>query len=195
MSDTHGPSGEPADPSSEQPADQPSDQPFEQPSDQTGVGSVGDEAAKLFGALSDLARDSTASGADAAGPLSALGGLGGLGGVGGLGATLSGLVDHAAATASEISAHLATGAAECTYCPVCRAVHVVRQTSPEVKTHLAGAASSFLQAMAAMLATLPPSASERQQDPGVERIDLDDTDDLDDPADPGAPDDTEDDDV
>lgn len=131
------------------------------------VGSVGEEAAKLLGALSDWAKDSS-------------GGLGsGLGsGLGaGLGESLSGLADHAAATMSELNDHIATGAPECTYCPVCRTVHVVRQTSPEVKAHLAGAASSFLQAVVGMLATLPPPGSgaggQAGQQGGVERIDLD----------------------
>lgn len=124
------------------------------------LGSVSDEAAKLFGALSDWARDSAAPGA-------------------GLADSLSGLVDQAAATVSEIDAHLATGSGECTYCPICRTVHAVRQTSPEVKAHLAGAASSFLQAVVGLLATLPPPAARPESGAGVERIDLDDPDDPD----------------
>lgn len=127
------------------------------------VGSVGEEAAKLFGALSEWARDS--SGLED--------GLGaGLGG--GLGESLSGLVDHAAATVSEISAHVATGSTECTYCPLCRTVHVIRQTRPEVKAHLAVAASSFLQAMAGLLETVPSRGSDQEPGAGVEHIDLDD---------------------
>ncbi len=57
------------------------------------VGSVGDEAAKLLGALADWAGD------------------------------------HA----RDVDEHLATGDAECLYCPVCRTVHAVRQASPEVE--------------------------------------------------------------
>ncbi len=128
------------------------------------IGSVGEEAAKLFGALSGWAREST--GLDE--------GL-----RGGIGESLSGLAEHAAATVSDINEHLATGSAECTYCPLCRTVHVLRQTSPEVKAHLAGAASSFLQAMVGVLATLPPPSSSQSAQPsgaGVERIDLDDPD-------------------
>ena len=67
------------------------------------VGSVAEEAAKLVGALSEWARD---HGSD-------------------LGEGLSGLVDHAAASAREVNEHLATGAAECTWCPLCRTVHAV----------------------------------------------------------------------
>lgn len=137
------------------------------------VGSVGEEAAKLFGALTEWARDS-------AGPEAGLGGGPG-GGLGaGLGETLSDLAGHAAATVSELNAHVATGAAECSYCPLCRTVHVIRQTNPEVKAHLVGAASSFLQAMVGLLATVPPPSSGQAPGNGVEHIDLDDPDDEDD---------------
>ena len=118
------------------------------------VGSVGEEAAKLLGALSEWARD---SGSD----------LGG-----GLGQSLTGLAGQAAATVADISAHIDTGAPECTFCPICRTVHVVRQTSPEVKAHLATAASSFLQAVVGLLATVPPPGSVAKGS-DFERIDLD----------------------
>ncbi len=115
-----------------------------------GIGNVGEEAAKLLGALSDWARD---QGSD-------------------VGEGLGGLASHAASSLQDINEHLATGSAECTYCPVCRTVHAVRQTSPEVRAHLTQAASSLLHAAAGFLATLPnPDASGRGQ--GVERIDLD----------------------
>lgn len=129
------------------------------------VGSVSDEAAKLFGALSEWARD---SGAGAAGT-----GLGT-----GLGQTLSGLAGHAAGAASGLGAHLDTGldtgAPECTVCPVCRTVHVIRSTSPEVKAHLATAASSLLQAVAGLLAPPPPPSGAPTKP--YERIDLDEDD-------------------
>lgn len=154
MSDPH----EPQDP------DQPG-----QP-DQPDVGSVGEEAAKLLGALSDWAKD---SGADA-----------GAGRGAGLGASLGGLTGMAAERLGDLNDHLATGAAECTYCPVCRTVHAIRGTSPEVRAHLASAASSFFQAVTSALATLPPPGSHpgpgATRDPGtgpLERIDLDGDDD------------------
>ena len=131
------------------------------------VGNVGEEAAKLLGALSEWARDSS-------------GGLGaGLGaGLGpGLGQSISGLAGHAAHAVSEVNEHLATGAPECTYCPVCRTVHVVRAASPEVKAHLATAASSFLQALAGVLASLPAGAAGSAPGTEFEKIDLDGDDD------------------
>lgn len=93
--------------------------------DEPDVGSVADEAAKLFGALADWAKD---------------------------------------------TAHV-PGAAECTYCPVCRTVHAVRQLNPEVRAQLATAATSLLQAASGLLATAVPDA--RPERSGVEHIDLD----------------------
>ena len=129
-----------------------------EPSD--GVGSLAEEAAKLLGALSGLARE---QGAD-------------------LGEGLSSLTDKAAAAAHDLEQHIATGGEDCVYCPVCRAIHLVRQTSPEVRAHLAVAASSLVQAAAGMLATSPTDG--RRSRDGVEHIDLDgdvSMDDLDEP--------------
>ncbi len=100
-----------------------------------GIGNVGEEAAKLLGALSDWTRD---QGSD-------------------VGQGLGGMASQAAASLHDINEHLATGSAECTYCPVCRTVHAVRQTSPEVRAHLTQAATSLLHAAAGFLATLAAS--------------------------------------
>lgn len=131
-----------------------SDEPDGPDAPQEDVGSVGEEAAKLFGALSDWASDH--------GPELSHG--------------LSGLAGQAAAAARGVGEHVDTGAAECAYCPVCRTVHALRQASPEVRDHLAVAAGSLLQAAAGVLA-----ATARGGDPGrrgdVERIDLDGDDD------------------
>lgn len=80
----------------------------------------------------------------------------------------------------------ATGAPECDWCPVCRAVHLVRECSPEVRTHLASAAASLMQAAAGLMAAAarePGRAPDREsgREPGsggarpdgVEHIDLD----------------------
>lgn len=94
------------------------------------VGSLADEAARLFGALSDWARDAT----------------------------------------EESDEHEHTGSPECTWCPLCRTVHAVRQAAgPEVRGHLAVAASALLQAAAGVLAA---AASDAPRDAGVEHIDL-----------------------
>lgn len=116
----------------------------------SGVGSVGEEAARLFGAFADLARD---QGSD-------------------LGSGLAGLASYAAGALRDVDAHVAPGDAACTYCPVCRTVHLVRQTSPEVRAHLGSAAASLAQAAAGLLATAV-SQEHRAGAGGVERIDLD----------------------
>lgn len=115
---------------------------------QDSVGSVGEEAAKLLDALSGWARDQRQ---DYAG--TATGAAGAFG--------------HAL---HDVNEHIATGSADCRYCPVCQVIHVVRQTSPEVRTHLAMAAGSLMNAAAGLLAT----QTENRQRPGVEKIDLDD---------------------
>lgn len=71
--------------------------------------------------------------------------------------------------------HLATGAPECTWCPVCRTVHVVRAAaSPEVLGHLASAAASLMQAAAGVLAAAAAGPGQQAaRSDRVETIDLD----------------------
>ena len=98
------------------------------------VGSLTDEAVRLFGAISDWARDAT----------------------------------------EEVDEHVAAGGAECAWCPLCRTVHAVRSAGPEVRTHLAVAASALLQAAAGVLAAAAQSPGHPGHDgAGVEHIDLD----------------------
>ena len=125
------------------------------------VGTEAEEAAKLLGALGDWAKDHGS----------------------GLGQGVADLAGQAARSVKDVDEHLATGAPECTYCPVCRTVHVLRETSPEIRAQLATAATSLLQAASGLLAT---AAGETRRDPsaGVERIDLDDGPDGDWPDDP-----------
>lgn len=72
-----------------------------------------------------------------------------------------------------VGEHLDTGAPECAYCPLCRTVHVLRESSPEVKVHLASAAASLMQAAVTVLnaaATGPgagPSEGEEAHSDGV----------------------------
>jgi hypothetical protein len=115
-----------------------------QSDDHEPVGSVAEEAAKLFGALSGWAREHGDGVSSMAGSM-------------------------AGSMADELHEHLATGSPECAWCPVCRTVAAVRQTSPEVRAHLASAASSLMLAVSGMMATHPPA-----REAGVERIDLDD---------------------
>ena len=123
-----------------------SDETNDEPHDE--VGSVGEEAAKLLGALSGWART---HGGD----------LG------------HGLSDLASASLRDVDEHLATGAPECRYCPVCRVVHAARDVSPEVRTHLVMAGTNLMQAAAALMATATPEEKDRDSG-GVERIDVDD---------------------
>jgi len=111
------------------------------------VGSAAEEAAKLLGAVSEWARE---HGSD-------------------VGSAFGGLADQVSAAAHDVDAHLATGD-DCRYCPLCRAVHVYRSATPEVREHLASAVTSLAQAATAMLATAVP----QQRGTRVERIDLTD---------------------
>lgn len=131
------------------------------------VGSLGEEAARLVGALSGWFSH---VGSD-------------------LGESIDDLAGHARGAASQavhdLDEHLATGAPECTVCPVCRTVHVLREVTPEVRSHLADAASSLAQAALGLAAAVAAEASrvrhasggeESGSTPsdGVQRIDLDD---------------------
>ncbi|QIX26315.1 hypothetical protein ncot_06635 [Nocardioides sp. JQ2195] len=115
------------------------------------VGSVSEEAAKLLGAFSGWARS---QGHD-------------------LGNGLGDLAAGAQRAAHDVNEHLATGASECTMCPICRTVHVVRELSPEVKQHLATASASLMQAAAALMATAVPDETRKPSSDDVEHIDLD----------------------
>jgi hypothetical protein len=120
------------------------------------IGSVGEEAAKLFVALSGWAKDQGAAGAG----------------------TAAGAATAVGEAMHNLNEHIATGGADCKYCPVCQVISAVRATSPEVKAHLAVAASSLMHAAAGVLATHVPDDERKAP---VEKIDLD--------ADPGAWDD------
>lgn len=72
----------------------------------------------------------------------------------------------------DVDQHLATDAPECTYCPVCRTVHVLREAGPDVRTHLAAATASLMQAGAAVLTSVANSGAPRRA-ATVQPIDLD----------------------
>lgn len=117
--------------------------------DRDDVGTLGEEAAKLLGVLSGWAREHAPDAGDG----------------------LSGLASHAASSAHEINDRLATGAVECTVCPLCRAISAVRQVSPEVTAHLSAAVGSLAQAAAALMATTSHTGSGSGD---VEHIDVTD---------------------
>lgn len=117
------------------------------------IGSVGEEAAKLFIALSGWAKEHGSGSAGTA-------------------AEMAGQVTDAL---RDVNAHIATGGDDCKYCPICQVISAVRATSPEVKTHLAVAASSLMHAAAGVLATQVPTEAKGSP---VEKIDLDDWDDA-----------------
>ena len=125
------------------------------------VGSASEEAAKLMGALGDWAKDQRSESANA------------------FAESVTNLITHATAMAGDIGRgldqHVATGSAECVLCPVCRTVHVVREATPEVRTHLASAAASLFQAGAALMNAIgAPPAHAPEEQAGLEKIDLTD---------------------
>jgi hypothetical protein len=103
--------------------------------DADGIGSVAEEAARLFAAFESWVRDA-AGGATAA-----------------------------------VDSHIATGAAECQLCPVCRLISLLRGTRPEVFEHLADATTSMLAAMRAAIEAHERSWGSRERSP-VQHIDI-----------------------
>ena len=65
--------------------------------------------------------------------------------------------------------HLATGATECTVCPLCQTVAALRQVKPETVEHLLDAAASVVAALRTAVAS-PPRPDERHA--GVQHIDI-----------------------
>jgi hypothetical protein len=118
------------------------------------VGSLGEEAAKLFAAAADWAREHTGEAAGSTGR------EGGSAAGWGLGDLLS-------------SEHLATGAPECRWCPLCQAIGLLRSTSPEMKEHLASLVVVGRQLLDSVAdAVAPDDKPERPAKPDVEHIDL-----------------------
>jgi hypothetical protein len=116
------------------------------------VGSLGDEAARLFAAAADWARQHTG--------------------------------DSGTASASSTprfgdwlgQEHIATGAPECRWCPICQAIGLLRTTSPDVKEHVASlvvVARQILDSVAEAVVDDGAGAKPRPEaKPDVEHIDL-----------------------
>lgn len=100
-----------------------------------GVGSVSEEAARLFAAFESWVKE-------AAG-----------------GAT------------TMVDTHIATGAAECQLCPICRMISLFRGSRPEVFEHLVDATTSMLAAMRAVIDAHEHSWASRRHSP-VQHIDI-----------------------
>ena len=97
------------------------------------VGTLAEEATQLFAVLSGIARDQAAQ----------------------YGAGAESVGASAASALRNVNDHIATGDAECTYCPICRVVHAARSASPEVKAHLSSALLSLAQAASSFMAPPP----------------------------------------
>ena len=65
--------------------------------------------------------------------------------------------------------HLATGAAECTVCPLCQGVAALRQVAPETVEHLLDAAASLV---AALRTTVAPESRPDSRPSRVQHIDV-----------------------
>ena len=118
------------------------------------VGTLAEEAVRLVGALSGWARDHVDLGP----------------GLGDLAAeaaeSLHRVHDHGAGP-HPAAAGVAEGA-PCTWCPACRAVRAVRSMSPEVRAHLASAATSLVHAAAEALSTPVPDDDRRERPAGTD---------------------------
>jgi hypothetical protein len=127
------------------------------------VGSLGEEAAKLFAAVTDWAREHTGestSGDAAAGKPAADDATAGNTSSSRLGDLFS-------------AEHVATGAPECRWCPLCQAIGLLRTTNPEVKEHLASLVVVARQILDSVADAVADDAKpDRTSSPGVEHIDL-----------------------
>lgn len=127
-------------------SDEDSEAPTDAPTDQQP--SLAEEASRLFAALAGVANQRGSDLSDA----------------------LGGLTSQTAEGWRQVNEHLATGSVECTYCPICRIVHSLRETSPEVRANLAVASASLLRAAAGLLATAVPDDQEGSPRPNSEHI-------------------------
>ena len=66
--------------------------------------------------------------------------------------------------------HVANGGAECTACPVCQGISLLRQVKPETVEHVLDAAASLVAALRTV--ATPPSPADPGRAPRVEHIDV-----------------------
>ena len=76
------------------------------------------------------------------------------------------------------SAHIATGAPECTWCPICQLIAVLRGDRPEISDKIADATASVVAALRAVVDATASHADAAGHSAGaaprVQRIDLGD---------------------
>jgi hypothetical protein len=84
---------------------------------------------------------------------------------------MAALQDWARRTGGAADLPLASGSAECRLCPVCQAIAVVKDASPEVVEHLARAADSLLAAFRAAVVAHEASWAHGPT-PDVQHIDI-----------------------
>ena len=125
------------------PQPQAADEPADEPGTEE-VGTLGEEAVKLFATISGLAREHLDFAQHDPGH--------------GLADHLDDARAHASAAARHLGEQLDGSPAECRTCPVCRTVHAVREVDPEVWQHLREAATSVGRAFSSLLHTADRSA-------------------------------------
>ncbi len=84
---------------------------------------------------------------------------------------MAALQDWARRTGAATEVPLATGSAECRLCPICQAIALVKDTSPEVVEHLSRAADSLLAAFRAAVVAHEASWAHGPT-PDVQHIDI-----------------------
>lgn len=91
---------------------------------------------------------------------------------------LDAVADWARANLGDVDwrGHIATGAPECAWCPLCQLISVLRGERPEINEKIAEATMSVVAALRAVLdaATERPDSAQ----PRVQRINLSDSDDA-----------------
>jgi len=80
------------------------------------------------------------------------------------------------ATRDDWGGHFATGAPECRYCPICRAMAATRASGPDIVENLVGAGGSLIaaarEAMAGFERTRPPSGPDRRSGSPDDPVDI-----------------------
>lgn len=72
--------------------------------------------------------------------------------------------------------HFATGAPECRYCPICRAMAATKASGPDIVENLVGAGGSLIaaarEAMAGFEKTRPPNGPDRHSGSADDPVDI-----------------------